>query len=156
MKPVRIRESALKDLRARVAQSPHQEVCGLLSGADGIITRTLAATNAAGDPKTSYEIAPQELFALMRRIRESGETLLAIYHSHPNGRPTPSERDLAEANYPDVAHIVAGVAPNGDVSLRAFYIREQSAAEVPIESIADVASHADGEAPSRPDPNTSR
>lgn len=138
---LRIRESALIELRRHVAQSPGHEVCGLLSGANGIVTRLLAATNAAPDPKASYEIAPQELFARMREIREASETLLGIYHSHPNGRSTPSERDLAEANYPDAAHVIATLDRSANVTLKAFYIRNQAAAEIPIESAADESSH---------------
>lgn len=132
MNPLRILESALIELRCHVAQSPQQEVCGLLSGANGTVTRVLAAENAAADPATSYEIAPRELFARMRQIREAGETLLGIYHSHPNGRSTPSDRDLAEAYYPDAAHVIATINENAEVTLRAFYIRNQATAEIPI------------------------
>jgi proteasome lid subunit RPN8/RPN11 len=135
MNPLRIRESALAELRRHVADSPRQEICGLLSGSTETVTRVLASTNAAADPKTSYEIAPQELFAKMREIRSAGESLLGIYHSHPNGRSEPSERDLAEANYPDVAHVIATINLSGEVALKAFVIRNQCAAEIPIERV---------------------
>jgi proteasome lid subunit RPN8/RPN11 len=134
--PLRIRESALLELRHRVTQSPQQEICGLLSGENETITRVLPCTNSAADPKTSYEIAPQELFARMREIRESGETLLAIYHSHPNGRSTPSARDVAEANYPDAAHIIVTLNDHGEATLRAFCIRNQTTAEIPIAPVS--------------------
>jgi proteasome lid subunit RPN8/RPN11 len=133
MNSLRIRESALIELRHRVAQSPGHEVCGLLSGLNGTVTRVLAATNAAPQPKSSYEIAPEELFARMREIREAGETLLGIYHSHPNGRSTPSERDLAEAHYPDLAQVIATLDRSVNITLKAFYIRNQAAEEIPIE-----------------------
>ena len=85
------------------------ECCGLLAGRDGAITRILPARNAARRPDSEYEIAPEELFRLMREIRGAGLEMLGIYHSHPSGDNAPSASDIARAFYPDggVLHCVA-------------------------------------------------
>ena len=106
------------------------ECCGLLAGGDGAITSAFAATNAAADTAKNYEIAPEELFRLMREIRTAGMALMGIYHSHPNGDNVPSPRDIERAYYPDVAYFI--VSPNAPARVRAFSIRDGSVAELKI------------------------
>ena len=114
---------------------PHEECCGLLAGRDGAITRALCAVNVAQRPSVSYEIAPEELFRLMREIRAAGLGMLGIYHSHPDGENLPSPRDLERAFYPEAAYFI--VSPRADASqpLRAFSIRDARATEVTIELV---------------------
>ncbi len=113
---------------------PVSECCGLLGGRDGTITSIYPAANHL-DSATAYEIAPADLFRLMREIRAAGEEFLGIYHSHPAGENRPSERDLELAYYPEVAYVIvspAGVAPN---PVRAFSIRRGIAVELKLNII---------------------
>ena len=121
------------ELLSQARQRPEQECCGLLGGRDGAITRVFAAANAANDPTTSYEIAPKDLFQLMREIRGEGLTLMGIYHSHPNGENEPSARDIERAYYPDAAYFVLSPRENAPRPIRAFSIREGQAAELAIQ-----------------------
>jgi proteasome lid subunit RPN8/RPN11 len=107
-----------------------QECCGLLAGRDGVITDAFAATNAAPDTAKNYEIAPEELFRLMREIRSAGMTLMGIYHSHPNGNNVPSPRDIERAYYPDAVYFI--LSPRAPDSVRAFSIRDGQATELKI------------------------
>jgi len=80
--------------------------------------------NVAPDPLSSYEAAPQELFAAQRLMRERGEELVAIYHSHPRAaEPAPSERDVRLAYYPRAVHLIVGFA-DGEAVVRAFRLFE--------------------------------
>jgi proteasome lid subunit RPN8/RPN11 len=117
--------------QARV--NPLEECCGLLAGRRATVTHIFPARNAAHSPGTSYEIAPAELFGLMREIRAAGLELLGIYHSHPQGENSPSPRDLERAYYPDAAYFI--VSPRDDAAqpIRAFAIRDGRAAELDIE-----------------------
>lgn len=130
--------SISKEILARMLQvareNPDRECCGLLAGREGAITRILPAANAARDTKTSYEIAPEELFRLTREIRADGLDLLGIYHSHPNGRNEPSPRDIERAYYPETAYFI--LSPRDDTArpVRAFSIREGRASELSIHS----------------------
>jgi proteasome lid subunit RPN8/RPN11 len=58
-------------------------------------------------------------------MRQRGETLLAIYHSHPGAAdPTPSETDVRLAYYPSAAYLIVGLGGDEPV-VRAFAISEQ-------------------------------
>jgi proteasome lid subunit RPN8/RPN11 len=119
-------------------REPCCECCGLLAGSGGIITRAFPATNAAKNPATAYEIAPQELFRLMHEIRAARLELLGIYHSHPKGKNEPSPTDIARAFYPDAAYFIispcaVSMSEGAAQPVRAFSIRDGRATELKIE-----------------------
>lgn len=104
-----------------------------MAGRDGIITRVFPATNAAPDPAKSYEIAPEELFRLMREIRAAGLELLGIYHSHPAGANVPSSRDIERAFYPDAAYFILSPEQTTEKPIRAFSICDGTVRELQIQ-----------------------
>jgi proteasome lid subunit RPN8/RPN11 len=118
-------------------QRPKEECCGLLVGRVSIgsgaaIAQVLPATNAASEPAKAYEIAPQELFSLMKQMRAAGVDLLGIYHSHPNGKNEPSPRDIESAYYPEAVHFILSPLVDAPRPLRAFSIRDGRAEELTI------------------------
>jgi len=106
------------------AESPG-ECCGLIGGA-GTRTQTIyPMRNVAADPLVTYEAAPEDLFAAQRAMRERGEQLLAIYHSHPRANdPTPSATDVRLAYYPSAVYFIVGLGGE-EPCLRAFRISER-------------------------------
>jgi proteasome lid subunit RPN8/RPN11 len=130
---IRVQDGVLFALQAHAQSEPAHERCGLLAGRDdGVITRVLHARNIAGDPATQYEIAPAELFQLMREIRSAGLQLRGIYHSHPHGVNEPSRTDIARAYYPDAAYFIISPQPDAEEPVRAFSIQDGNASELKI------------------------
>jgi proteasome lid subunit RPN8/RPN11 len=129
---IRVQDGVLFSLQAHAQGEPHHERCGLLAGRDGVIARVLHAHNIAGDPATQYEIAPAELFQLMREIRSAGLQLLGIYHSHPHGVNEPSRTDIARAYYPDAAYFIISPDAHAKKPVRAFAIRDGVVSELQV------------------------
>jgi [CysO sulfur-carrier protein]-S-L-cysteine hydrolase len=117
------REVALEILN-HARSNPDEECCGLLAGLDGAIYRAFPARNAAEQPATGYEIAPKELFRIMREIRAAGLELLGIYHSHPGSENHPSPRDVERAYYPDAAYFILSPRADAPEPIRAYSIRD--------------------------------
>jgi proteasome lid subunit RPN8/RPN11 len=113
--------------------APH-ECCGLIGGsADGRARTIYRAKNVAVDPLVTYEAAAEDLFAAQRAMRERGEQLLAIYHSHPRAtNPEPSPTDVRLAYYPTAVYLIAGLG-NEEPSMRAFRIDERTGSWQPID-----------------------
>jgi [CysO sulfur-carrier protein]-S-L-cysteine hydrolase len=112
---------------------PH-ECCGLIGGTGEGEARNIYRTrNVAADPVVSYEAAPEDLFAAQRAMRERGEQLVAIYHSHPRSTdPEPSQTDVRLAYYPSAVYFIVGLG-NKEPCLRAFRISERDGRWEPAE-----------------------
>jgi [CysO sulfur-carrier protein]-S-L-cysteine hydrolase len=107
--------------------SPH-ECCGLIGGTnDGQAQSIYRTRNIAADPLVAYEAAPEDLFAAQRLMRQRGEELLAIYHSHPRSSdPQPSATDVRLAYYPAAVYLIVGFR-NSEPCARAFRLIESEA-----------------------------
>ena len=130
----RIQRHVFDRLMAEACASTNLECCGLLAGRGGVISVILPAKNALLSA-TAYEIAPEELFALFRRMRCEGMEHLGIYHSHPSGENSPSALDLERAFYPDAAYLIISPIPNAPRPIRAFRIIEGRARELSLQIV---------------------
>lgn len=100
------------------------ECCGLIGGEGQLASSLYPLRNVASNPNVAYEAAPEDLFAAQRQMRERGEQLLAIYHSHPRAtEPQPSATDVRLAYYPLAIYFIIGLAGEQPV-MRAFKISE--------------------------------
>ena len=113
-------------ITAHAREAVPNECCGLLGGhEDGATQSIYPLRNVAADRTVSYEAASEDLFAAQRQMRERGETLLGIYHSHPrSAEPEPSQTDVRLAYYPRAVYFIVGLAEAEPV-MRAFRIWER-------------------------------
>lgn len=107
-----------------------RECCGLLGGVGQQIKSLYPLQNVAQRPETQYSVAPPDLFVATKYIRQRGELLLAIFHSHPRSPAWPSATDIELAYYPDVFYLIIALTPQPD--LRGFRIRHQQVTEIEI------------------------
>ena len=105
------------------------EVCGLLGGTGHRVATCYPMTNtdARGD---HFAMDPAEQFAAARAMRAAGEELLAVYHSHPESPPFPSDEDIRLAFTPKVHHLIVSLE-GGIAATKAFRIA--SATVEPVE-----------------------
>ena len=103
------------------------ECCGLVAGRDGVATRVLPAINTEGTP-FMYVMDPREQMDLMDQIEDSGEDLLAIYHSHTRSAAYPSTTDVELAFFAEPLYVIVSLQDENTPVIRAFHL-ERSAAE---------------------------
>jgi proteasome lid subunit RPN8/RPN11 len=132
---VRVPKFILEEMITHARREPSVECCGLLAGVRGTITQIFPAANAAPNPATSYEIAPKEIFALMRVMRSEELEMLGIYHSHPNGQNQPSPRDIEQAYYSEAAYLIISPRDGAEKPVRAFSLRDGHVAELEIQVV---------------------
>jgi len=136
---LQLRREHVDAMIAHARETAPAECCGLIGG----ISETRAVTlyrlrNVTPHPESAYEAAPEDLFAAQRQMRERGEDLLAIYHSHPRASdPSPSETDVRLAYYPTAKYLIIGLA-GSEAIIKAFSISEREHRWQPVEyEIAD-------------------
>jgi proteasome lid subunit RPN8/RPN11 len=122
---IRISQTHVNDLIEHARKTSPHECCGLIGGNDARTQTVYPLRNVAADPLVTYEAAPEDLFAAQRAMRNCGEQLLAIYHSHPRSNdPRPSETDVRLAYYPSAVYFIVGLGAE-QPCLRAFRISER-------------------------------
>jgi proteasome lid subunit RPN8/RPN11 len=113
-------------LLAHASETDPAECCGLIGGGVDRLSRSIySLRNISSNSNVAYEAAPEDLFSAQRQMRERGEQLLAIYHSHPrSAEPAPSDTDVRLAYYPQAVYFIIGLAGPRPV-MRAFRISER-------------------------------
>ena len=82
-----------------------EEACGLVGGMYEDVHTLYPVTNILHSP-SRFKMDPQEQVNALLSIEEEGETLLAIYHSHPTGPQGMSPIDMEEHVYPEAAQLI--------------------------------------------------
>lgn len=113
--------------------SPEAEVCGLIGGHDGEAASCYPIHNAADTPGCRYWMEPHEQIEVLREMRERGEELCAIYHSHPHSPPLPSGTDMREARYPEAVYLIVSLDTRGVLEMRGFRLRDGRSEAVDLE-----------------------
>jgi proteasome lid subunit RPN8/RPN11 len=132
---IRVRAEILDGMIRHARREPEMECCGLLAGREGVVTHIFPTTNAHASAK-SYEIPPQELFQIFRRLRENGLQHLGHYHSHLHSENFPSASDIAQAYYPVQAYFIISPQAGAPRPVRAFLIRDGNVQELKIDIAA--------------------
>jgi proteasome lid subunit RPN8/RPN11 len=112
--------------------SPELEVCGLVSSYNSLPSRCYPVANVAEQPAQRFLLDASAQIAALKTMRERGEELFAIYHSHPTAPAIPSSTDLELAAYPDTLYLIISLNTKGILEMRGFHIRQQTAQEIPL------------------------
>lgn len=106
------------------------EACGIVGGKGNHGNVALAVDN---DLKSSfrYKMNPQQLIHCMRTLKEESLDLVGLYHSHPCGAPSPSQRDINDYHYPDAVMLIWSVNKCG-WELKGFKYISGYFSQVPI------------------------
>lgn len=119
-------------LLSHAQQSPEQEVCGLVGrGSDGSY-RPYPVANVAGEKQRLFAMDPKQQIDALRRMREQGEQLFAIYHSHPHAPAEPSMKDVEEAAYPEALYLIISLNTKGVLEMRGFRLHEGKMVQVAL------------------------
>ncbi|TRX02313.1 Mov34/MPN/PAD-1 family protein [Candidatus Methylobacter oryzae] len=112
--------------------SPDLEICGLIGSKNGLPTRCFPIKNTAEQPHRRFQLDTSQQIAAMKKMRNCGEELFAIYHSHPAAPATPSTTDLELASYPDALYLIISLNTKGILEMRGFRIENKSAQEMTL------------------------
>jgi proteasome lid subunit RPN8/RPN11 len=106
-----------------------REGCGLIAGIKP------SFVGGRFPSASEFEMDPAELIKALREMRNAGEELVAIYHSHPHGPARPSKTDVQRAFYPDAAHLIVSLAEPERPQVRAFRILNAEILDIEVHAI---------------------
>lgn len=100
--------------------APAEEVCALLGGRQHYMQTVYPVRNVSNRSATEFLLEAEGQVAAMKAMREAGESLRGIFHSHPSSTAEPSAMDSEMAAYPDVYYLILSLL-EAPPELRAFY-----------------------------------
>jgi proteasome lid subunit RPN8/RPN11 len=137
MESVHIPRKLINQILEQAQQSPNKEICGLLSSRFSNNSNQPAncypISNTSTVPNRRYLMDSRQQIKTFKIMRERGEELYAIYHSHPENPASPSTEDLRQASYPEALHIIISMSTKGTLQLRGFRLKTDSVTAVDID-----------------------
>ena len=135
---VRLTPAQLQAIEGAAEAAYPEEACGLLVGRSGPgegywVSAVEASANVAEPPRTRrFEVDPKLRLRLERDLRESPDSVIGVYHSHPNGSAKPSETDISMIFEPDMVWLITAVADGRAGATTGWRPTEDGAAFQPL------------------------
>jgi proteasome lid subunit RPN8/RPN11 len=121
---------AFRDMMiAHALQEVPNECCGLLLGRDGVVERVVAMKSDPPAPDRYY-MDPVQQVEVFAEMQKHGQSLIGIYHSHPQGPAGPSGADVHMAYHRGVAYFIISLADADIPGVRAFMLQDGGFEEV--------------------------
>jgi proteasome lid subunit RPN8/RPN11 len=118
-----------KPIYERIVEHARQEqpleCCGILGGRREEVVKVFELPNGERS-STRYSIPPEEQLKVYEEMEKESLEMIAIYHSHPDTIPFPSETDVKLAFYPEVATIIISLKEKGNPVVKAFRIGKEA------------------------------
>lgn len=98
-----------------------KEACGLLAGRNGAAEQVYLMRNVEDSP-IGYSMDPQEQLQVERRMRQAGQQLVGIFHSHTASPAYPSSVDVRLAISPDVSYVLVSLQDQAHPEFKSYRI----------------------------------
>lgn len=123
-----ITENLLEQIVEHSKKELPNEACGILSGSQERVKKVYEMINVEKSPQTFFMDAKEQL-RVMKEIRNNGEEMLGIYHSHVASEAYPSSHDVELSLYPEASYVIISLKDKQNPSVRSFKIVEGNVAE---------------------------
>lgn len=121
---IQLPRTIVNQILSHAQHSPEDEVCGLIASRGGIPCHSYPVDNVSSEPDRLFRMDPKQQIDAMREMRESGEELFAIYHSHPHAPAAPSVADLEQAAYPEALYLIVSLDTKGVLEMQGFRLKD--------------------------------
>jgi proteasome lid subunit RPN8/RPN11 len=130
---MQIPQPMIDEMVAHAREDLPNECCGLIGGSDGEARTLYRARNAFASP-FSYRVDPGDQYRIIEKeMRERGEELVSIYHSHTKSPAYPSQTDLNEAaSWPEQVYLIVSLADPEAPDVKAFWLKDGKIAEAEL------------------------
>lgn len=133
---MRISRQLLKSIVEHAQQSRPYECCGILmstSGNGSVVDHVIPAENVEkDDPERRYTLGHKAHLKAVDMEALGEACIVGYYHSHPDGKPRPSNHDI-EQSVSEVIYLITGLG-NGKIQHAAWRFENNS----PIPELLEV------------------
>ena len=113
-----------------------KEACGLLAAAvpGGPVTQIYPMRNVEDSP-IGYSMDPREQLQVEKRLRQQGQRMAGIYHSHTASAAYPSPVDVSLAISPDIAYVLVSLRDHRQPVVKSYHIAGTVIEEEPLAQV---------------------
>ncbi len=122
---IRIPKSIYEGIVEHAKREWPLECCGVLAGKEDTVEKAFELSNTEKSP-IRFSISPQQQLRVFEELETESMEMVAIYHSHPNTIPFPSETDVKLAFYPEVSSIIVSLQERENPVVKAFRIERDA------------------------------
>ena len=123
--PNGVREAML----AHCGQHYPKEACGfLIIDAGGTVARIQPMRNVEDSP-IGYSMDPKEQLQVEKQLRQRGERVAGIYHSHTATAAYPSPVDVSLAISPDLSYVLESLKDRSTPDVKSYRIEGTTVTE---------------------------
>ena len=108
-----------------------KEACGLLAGDRGLVSEVYPMTNVEDSP-IGYAMDPREQLRTEQLMRQRGQRLLGIYHSHTASAAYPSSVDVRLAISPELSYVLVSLADRTRPDVKSYRIEAEQVTPEPL------------------------
>ena len=119
---LKIKQNIINRIVAQGLTEAPLEACGYLAEKNGVVCKHFELTNIDKSP-VHFSMDPAEQFAAVKKCRNQGLKIRAVYHSHPETPARPSNEDIKLAYDPSLSYVIVSLA-DADPSIKSFIIQK--------------------------------
>ena len=110
-----------EDILTHCRSAYPKEACGVLAGQDGVVAQVYPMTNVDDSP-IGYSLNPAEQLAVEKQMRQRGQRMIGIYHSHTASEAYPSSVDVSLAISSDVSYVLISLKNRSRPEFKSYRI----------------------------------
>lgn len=98
-----------------------KEACGILAGTDETVEQVYRMTNVEDSP-IGYSMDPKEQLQIEKQMRQRGQRMVGIFHSHTSSDAYPSSVDVSLAISPDISYVLVSLTDQVQPDVKSYRI----------------------------------
>ena len=118
---LRISQALVDEVIAHCRSRYPKEACGILVGRREIIEQVYTMTNTEDSP-IGYAMDPKEQLRVEKTMRQHGQRMLAIFHSHTASEAYPSSVDVSLAISPEISYVLVSLKRQEQPDFKSYRI----------------------------------
>ncbi|MFH1283823.1 MAG: Mov34/MPN/PAD-1 family protein [bacterium] len=128
---MKIKQAVIQNIIEHAKKDTPVEACGYLAGIEEEIVKEYPMKNI-DTSNEHYSLDTKEQFDVVKKARNEGLHILAVYHSHPDTPARPSAEDIKLAYDPNMVYVIVSLAGNKE-EIKAFSIKKNTVEEIKLE-----------------------
>ena len=128
---LRLSKALREEIVAHCLSKFPKEACGILAGSSatsvpadqlGHVVHWYPMTNVEDSP-IGYSMDPNEQLTIEKQMRQRGQRMVGIFHSHTSSDAYPSSVDVSLAISPDVSYVLVSLKDQAKPDVKSYRIK---------------------------------